>query len=320
MSVYMGDYLGFQFGDVHSYELNITRVSTNDRYVEDLNPNFSDKTAVVPGSDGTYYWDSNYTQRVFNIDFAYDNLREEDLQRLRQILGSKEIKPLIFDETPYKKYMVKAQQPPNLRYICFDVGDIKVYKGEGNIRFIAYYPFALSVEDAKITYNSKGSTINNNGDLDSDFKIIYKPGDHLVSVIQISQNQFQAAASASSSDPEESKGGRNNTSITIDNVAQQIQNTFVTQKIFNVHLTTTYKKKPYGALSIENLVLKDDDVYILIDTRTNLIEGLDSSFKKTGNLYNKYITAGDFFKAPPGYSTFCSDVQFYSAKYNSIYF
>lgn len=272
MSVYMGDYLGFQFGDVHSYELNITRVSTNDRYVEDLNPNFSDKTAVVPGGDGTYYWDSNYTQRVFNIDFAYDNLREEDLQRLRQILGSKEIKPLIFDETPYKKYMVKAQQPPNLRYICFDVGDIKVYKGEGNIRFIAYYPFALSVEDANITYNSKGSIINNNGDLNSDFKIIYRP------------------------------------------------DTSTTQKIFNVHLTTTYKKKPYGTLSIENLILKDGDVYILIDTRTNLIEGLDSSFKKTGNLYNKYITTGDFFKAPPGYSVFFSDVQFYSAKYNSIYF
>lgn len=268
MSSFMGDFLGFQFGGVHSYDLNITRVSTNDRYIEDLNPAFTDQVTAIPGGDGTYYWDSNYTQRVFNIDFAYDDLRDEDLQRLRKVFGSKEVKSLIFDETPYKKYMVKAMQPPTLRYICFDQGDIKVYKGEGNIRFVAYYPFATSVENANITYNARGTTINNNGDVNSDYKIIYKIKD--------------------------------------------IQS--------GVYLYSVYNKNIFGSLRLENIEAAPGDVYVLIDTRTNLIEGLDANLSKTKNLYNKYITAGDFFKAPPGYSTFFTDKKFYSAKYNSIYF
>jgi len=32
MSVFQGDFLGFSLGNDHSYNLNITRVSTNDRY------------------------------------------------------------------------------------------------------------------------------------------------------------------------------------------------------------------------------------------------------------------------------------------------
>jgi len=42
LSVFQGDFLGFQFGEDHSYKLNITRVSTNDRYQDTLLPNFTD--------------------------------------------------------------------------------------------------------------------------------------------------------------------------------------------------------------------------------------------------------------------------------------
>jgi phage-related protein len=74
----------------------------------------------VPGGDGTYYWDSYYTQKPFTIDFAFDDLRDEDIRKLRQMFSKKKLQPLVFDELPYKKYMVKSTAPPQLKYICFD--------------------------------------------------------------------------------------------------------------------------------------------------------------------------------------------------------
>ena len=44
LSVYQGDFLGFRLGNDHSYNLNITRVSTNDRYSDNLIPTFQDAT------------------------------------------------------------------------------------------------------------------------------------------------------------------------------------------------------------------------------------------------------------------------------------
>lgn len=173
MSVFQGDFLGFQLGDDHSYNLNITRVSTNDRYQDQLLPTFTDAVVQVPGGDGTYYWDSYYTQKVFTIDFAFDNLRDEDLRRLRQLFGFKGLKPLVFDEFPYKKYMVKSAQPPQLKYICFDEYEYRIYKGEGTVQLIAYYPFGFSVISPSLNYMTDGAVINNTGDLPAFIEIVY---------------------------------------------------------------------------------------------------------------------------------------------------
>jgi hypothetical protein len=60
MSVYSGDFLGFKIGDIHSSQLNITRVSSGDRYEDNLLPQLKNTTIEVPGSDGTYYFDTFY--------------------------------------------------------------------------------------------------------------------------------------------------------------------------------------------------------------------------------------------------------------------
>ena len=65
MSVYSGDFLGFRLGNVHSSQLNITRVSNNDRYTENLTPNFKDQTTEIQGNDGLYYWGTYYTQQKY---------------------------------------------------------------------------------------------------------------------------------------------------------------------------------------------------------------------------------------------------------------
>ena len=44
------------------------------------------------------------------------------------------------------------------------------------------------------------------------------------------------------------------------------------------------------------------DSYILINSYTHLIEGLDANKEKSGKLYNEYIIDGDFFSPPTGRS------------------
>ena len=45
---------------------------------------------------------------------------------------------------------------------------------------------------------------------------------------------------------------------------------------------------------------KGQDKSVKINTKMNLIEGYDQDGRKTGNLYNNYITSGSFFKIPKG--------------------
>ena len=116
----MGDFTGFSFGGVHSSDLGITRVSGGDRYEEKLHPEVSDRTAEVPGLDGVYYFGSEHRERVFDITLGFDSLTEEQFRKLRTVFSTKEIKELIFDECPYKKYMAKIESPVELSFVCFD--------------------------------------------------------------------------------------------------------------------------------------------------------------------------------------------------------
>lgn len=172
MSVYEGDFLGFQLGDIHSSQLNITRVSNNDRYTENLSPLFKDQTAEVPGGDGQYFWGTFHSSQTFIIDFAFDDLRDEDIRNLRQVFSSKKVQELIFDETPYKKYYVKCQNPPTLKYIAFDVEGVRVYKGEGTANFVAFYPYGVSANEI-ILDGGTSLSISNIGDMEAPVKVYY---------------------------------------------------------------------------------------------------------------------------------------------------
>ena len=186
------------------------------------------------------------------------------------MFSSREIKPLIFDEFPYKKYMVKCAQPPQLKFLCFDEYEFRIYKGEGTVQFIAYYPFAFSVISPNLPYNTQGTPINNNGDLPANLDII----------------------------------------LSLDNIPSSI----------NLELQDS-NKRPIGKMILEKVQPQSDkDKYILINSRTQLIEGLDSNKKKTGNLYNRFLTSGDFFWPPVGRSYLISSIKFESANYTPLYF
>ena len=138
-----------------------------------MTPNFTDVTASIPGNDGMYYWTTYHNQRNFTIDFAFDDLREEDLRRLKQYLSFKGLQQLIFDEATYKKYYVKCQNPPVLKYIPFGgLEGMMVYKGEGSVTFVAYNPYAISTEAVEFVAMNEVQ-LDNAGDLDTYFKIYF---------------------------------------------------------------------------------------------------------------------------------------------------
>lgn len=276
-----GDFIGFTFNNIHSSDMGIIRTSDGSRFNENLLPTFADKTVQVPGGDGTYYFNSNYTQRQIPISIATDELTELQFRRLKQWLGDKEIHPLIFDEAPYKTYMVKISGTPTLKFICFD--NItknndetiinRVYKGEGSLQFIAYFPFARcskkylseysdsnkeewAIASGLLTeqgnYDGTGTTINlyNPGDLETDFFAYYA-----------------------------------RTSLA---------------KLSRVYIGSNILSFDFN--SNDNVT----DTYIRINSKANLIEGCDENFQPTGTLYNKFITSGDFFKIPTGESQLLS--------------
>ena len=270
-----GDFIGFTFNGVHSSDMGIIRTSNGSRFNENLLPASTDKTVQIPGGDGTYYFGSNYTQRQIPISIATDELTETQFRQLKQWLGDKQIHPLVFDEAPYKTYMVKTSSIPTLKFICFDNitknnGEMtvnRVYKGEGSLQFIAYFPFARCTkkylseytDSNKEEWASASGLLTTQGDYDgTGLKInLYNPGD-------VETDFFAYYARTS---------------------LKRLTKIYINSNILNFDFSNN-----------DNVI----DTYIRINSKANLIEGCDENFKPTGTLYNKFITSGDFFKIPTG--------------------
>ena len=276
-----GDFIGFTFNNIHSSDMGIIRTSDGSRFNENLLPTFADKTVQVPGGDGIYYFNSNYTQRLLQILIATDELTETQFRQLKQWLGDKQIHPLVFDEAPYKTYMVKTSSIPTLKFICFDNitknnGEIvvnRVYKGEGSLQFIAYFPFARCTkkylseytDSNKEEWASASGLLTTQGDYDGTGAEInlYNPGD-------VETDFFAYYARTS---------------------LKRLTKIYINSNILNFDFSNN-----------DNVI----DTYIRINSKANLIEGCDENFKPTGTLYNKFITSGDFFKIPLGESQLIS--------------
>lgn len=270
-----GDFIGFTFNGVHSSDMGIIRTSDGSRFNENLLPASTDKTVQIPGGDGTYYFGSNYTQRQIPISIATDELTETQFRQLKQWLGDKQIHPLVFDEAPYKTYMVKTSSIPTLKFICFDNitknnGEMtvnRVYKGEGSLQFIAYFPFARCTkkylseytDSNKEEWASASGLLTTQGDYDGTGAEInlYNPGD-------VETDFFAYYARTS---------------------LKRLTKIYINSNILNFDFSNN-----------DNAI----DTYIRINSKANLIEGCDENFKPTGTLYNKFITSGDFFKIPTG--------------------
>ena len=269
-----GDFIGFSCNEHRSESLGIVRVSDGSRYNEDLVPTTQDKTVQVPGGDGFYYFGSDYTQRQFSINIAFDELTEKQFRELQQVFGTKELGKLVFDERPYKYYMVKSGKP-QLKYICFGKDGERIYKGEGTLTFTAYYPFAKSIFKFLNEYGNKN-------------KDEWKEA----SGMKAEKGTYDIVS--------------NNGSISVYN-AGDLETDFILKFSLPVDNTPigdikiTLSKENVGKveafLDLNGFSKKGADTGFQINTKTNLIEGFNAK-GLTGTLYNENITQGDFFKIP----------------------
>ena len=308
-----GDFIGFSFNEHRSESLGIVRVSDGSRYNEDLIPTTQDKTVQVPGGDGFYYFGSDYTQRQFSINIAFDELTEKQFRELQQVFGTKELGKLVFDERPYKYYMVKSSKP-QLKYICFGKDGERIYKGEGTLSFTAYYPFAKSAfkflekeiekETGKEVYVlrktypnieewAEASGMKSQGTLD---KVPKSPTEGVYSISVYNAGDLEADFIL------KFNGAPSNT--------------------INIALGQQDVSDKKAFLNLESFSLKNIDTGFQINTKTNLIEGFNAK-GLTGTLYNESIVQGDFFKIPPreeGYQISVTGATPIEIAYDYIYY
>ena len=288
------DFCGFTFNGIHTSELNIIRVSNGSRYNDALGPSFQDKTAQIEGGDGILFWDSYYNNTPITIQFAFDSLTEAQLRRLRQVFCAKAIGEFIYDENPYKAYTAKIQSPAQISFICFDDNEgNRIYKGEGSIQFVAYYPYAKSVHKF---LNEFDDTFYNN------------------------KSEWAAASGMLTAAGSYDGTG---TSISLYNAGdiEADWQAFYTMTSSGCALTSISLNNGEGQMAFSAITRKNsNDVYLRINSRTGLIEGCDLNKVPTGTLYNNFLIAGDFFKIPLGESSFISNTSCVEIKYNYLYY
>ena len=283
MSGIKNDFIGFTFNGVHSSELGIIRTSDGSRFNENLLPTIQDKTAQIPGGDGTYYFGSYYTQKTFTISFAFDSLSESQCRHMRTLFGDKKIHPLIFDEYPYKAYQAKVTGTATIKHLCFEEerdGNIeRVYKGEGSVQFTAYSPFARSVKKFL-----------------KDYTEVNMPEWREASGMRYYGRYNEASSSTHALDqyiPEENAFFVYNPGDMDTDFIMRIYFVNGTIPSGSIYLNTGSEQLRFGAIS-----RRGADAGIQINTKMNLIEGIDNNQNKTGNLYNDFVTSGGFFKIP----------------------
>lgn len=187
------DFIGFTFGGKHSTELGINRVSNGSRYTETLLPEFSNKTVNVPGANRVDYLGMEFTQKSFPLDIAFDSVTEGQLREMKRLFSTDKPLPLVFDESPYKTYYAKAGGNPSFTYICFDEDGKRIYRGEGKIDLVSFYPYGFCDKDFKVEeHDNHPEWLVASGldlfkyeektDITNDAKIftytIYNPGDY----------------------------------------------------------------------------------------------------------------------------------------------
>lgn len=319
MSVLRKDYIGFSYNGKHSSELGILRTGDGSRFNENLLPTMQDKTVQVPGGDGTYYFGSYFTQRQIPVSFAFDSLTEEQISEIKALFGDKQIHDLVFDERPYKVYRAKVTGTATLKYIPFAEGETnRVYKGEGTIQFTCYQPYAICtkkwLEDytedwenidewkaASGLYESNGryDKVNNSGKID-----LYNPGniespftlklkfDYIYTPITLNENSYESGVYFVYRDGHYyiSSSGYNK-GETYYEISES--KAIAAGSVFIEGLSSS-------TLSWKKIPVSGEDAYVKINSKTNLIEGYTSQDRKSGNVYNKYITGGSFFNIPLG--------------------
>lgn len=330
----MGDFLGFTFNGEHSSDMGITRISSGDDFSEELFPEMEDITADVPGLDGQYYFGTKYKSRSFDIEFAFDHLTEVQFRKLRQIFGVKRSGELIFDERPYKKYLVRINSPIELSFVCFDE-KTRITENREGVKIINRIPITEEVDGEEVVtgYTIEREPVTPYVYLDTT-EPIYKGKGKITCVCYypFAKSVFKALPVGDNADWAASSGilsqEAHSEYDTYDSITGEIKlyNAGDLKTGFRLYCpfsVSTSLKLAYiplaggdieAELNIQDVIPQENsestDIGMLIDTNTGLIQGVqefrfefgNATYTTSGNLYNRYVKSGYFFQINPSIS------------------
>ena len=73
------EYIDFKFGDKWASEFNLVAVTASDRYTPPTYGSINSNTSTVAGKRGVYKWKTQYSEKIFTVNIAYDNLSARDI-------------------------------------------------------------------------------------------------------------------------------------------------------------------------------------------------------------------------------------------------
>lgn len=140
------EYIDIKFGDKWASEFNLVVVSTGDRYTPPVYGSINSNTSTVAGKRGVYKWKTQYNEKIFTVNIAYDNLSVRDISKIKAWLNPSKIQKLTFSDEPHIFYYACLNTDPKFEYLPFLEGEKQVdgktvvkgvYKGELTLEFNA---------------------------------------------------------------------------------------------------------------------------------------------------------------------------------------
>lgn len=291
----MRDYIGFTFGQYHSSELGLYRVSDGNRFRREVSGGTQDTVLRIEGSDVSYFVEARLEPRTISLNIAYDSLSEEQVSLIGKVFDGRTVHPLILDELPFKAYYARVHRAIELSYIPFGTmyGE-RIYKGEGSIEFMLYDPLAVST-----------------GKYLADYPTRYFPN-----------RDEWAVASRMKMDKGDYDGtGENILMYNAGDISTDLEIYFSLSEILNIDMYTRVAGDSDRQV-LFNIPKKETnaDVYVRLNSRNHLFEGCNGDREPTNTLYNKYIIAGSIFNLPVGEHTLESTIDCQGVAYLHRYY
>ena len=120
------EYIDIKFGDKWASEFNLVVVSVGDRYTPPAYGNINSNTSTVAGKRGVYKWKTQYSEKIFTVEMAFDNLSVRDVSKIKTWLNPSKVQKLIFNDEPYKFYYACLNADPKFEYLPFIEGESRV--------------------------------------------------------------------------------------------------------------------------------------------------------------------------------------------------
>lgn len=122
-------------------------MADGNRYYEQFSPDFENIVTSVAGQTGSYDFGVDIKERLITLECFCNGITEFERRWVEGWLAPGKVGKLVYDESPFKYYMVKLASPINFSFIPYSYGisgEGILYKGTFTLELVALYPYAVS--------------------------------------------------------------------------------------------------------------------------------------------------------------------------------